>query len=373
MSKLNPTISVGLPVYNGEKYLAIAIESLLTQTFPDFELIISDNGSTDRTEAICREYAAKDARIRYFREPQNRGLAWNFDRVVELSRGEYFRWQAHDDVCAPTLLRHCYEIISRDPSVVLAYPRIAVIDANGQLVPTDPVTWQPPLPACAAQDEADRRGLDSSLPHQRFNGILLQTIWCLEPYGLMRTEALRTTGLLRHYCGAEKVFLAELALRGKFCEVPEVLFFVRRHAEQYTLLPTATAQRDSVKPTRFRWRSVVPRHVRSTWGYFCLIPPAPIGFKQQLLCLGVLLRYVFQVSKWKRILVNTVRDVGITDGYLKATSANSSQNIVNGQTAEAASGIARRNSTALFKAGMSAFPTPQSSGDCGSKRMSECA
>src|SRR5688572_10868700 len=101
MPEKNPRVSIGLPVYNGENYLAEAIDSILAQTFEDFELIISDNASTDRTQEICEAYAAKDGRIRYYRSEVNKGSAWNFNRVFELARGEYFKWAAHDDYIAP--------------------------------------------------------------------------------------------------------------------------------------------------------------------------------------------------------------------------------------------------------------------------------
>ena len=96
-----PRVSVGIPVFNGERFLAETIESILAQTFKDFEIVISDNASTDRTEEICRSYAARDPRIRYNRNDTNRGAAWNHNRVFELARGEYFKWQSHDDFCAP--------------------------------------------------------------------------------------------------------------------------------------------------------------------------------------------------------------------------------------------------------------------------------
>src|SRR5215207_1517689 len=108
-----PRVSVGLPVYNGENYLAEAIDSVLAQTYQNFELIISDNASTDSTEEICRDYAARDRRIRYFREPQNRGAAWNFNHTFELARGEYFKWVAHDDVIGPQYLARTVDQLDR--------------------------------------------------------------------------------------------------------------------------------------------------------------------------------------------------------------------------------------------------------------------
>ncbi len=134
MSNLTPRVSVGLAVYNGENYLREAIDSILAQTFTDFELILSDNASTDKTQEICLEYAAKDKRIRYYRNDQNIGGIRNQIRTVELSRGEYYKLAAHDDVCAPDFLEKCVEVLDRDPSVVLCYPKTKIIDENGNFL-----------------------------------------------------------------------------------------------------------------------------------------------------------------------------------------------------------------------------------------------
>lgn len=318
-----PRVSIGVPVYNGEKYLAAALDSILAQSFADFEVIISDNASTDRTELICREYASRDGRIRYVRQPQNRGMTWNFSHAVDLARGEYFRWHAHDDSCAPTLLERCVEALDRNPDAVLAYPRVLMIDCHGDPLPDDLSTWRPPQSADGTPtiDERDPRGLNSPQAWRRYYGVLMKTIWCLEPYGVMRTAVMHTTGKLRSYRAAEKVFIAEMALRGQLIEVPEMLLHVRRHDDQYSLVDTADGQQSFVTPgadakrPRFKLRLPVPRHVRSTWGFLLLIPSAPISFIQRLRCLGVLARYVLQVSKWKRIVVNTLRGTGMTDGY----------------------------------------------------------
>ena len=103
--KKTPQVSIGMPVYNGEPFIREALDSLLAQTFTDFELTISDNASTDGTEAICREYAAKDARIRYVRQTENRGAAANFQFVLDEAVGEYFMWAAADDVWAESFLQ----------------------------------------------------------------------------------------------------------------------------------------------------------------------------------------------------------------------------------------------------------------------------
>src|SRR5947209_962278 len=124
----SPRVSIGLPVYNGAQYLREAVESILDQTFMDFELVISDNGSSDDTELICRQYAEKDQRIRYYRYETNRGPGWNSHHVFELSRGEYFKWLAHDDRCAPQFLEKCVGALDANRSAVLCCSRLRLID-----------------------------------------------------------------------------------------------------------------------------------------------------------------------------------------------------------------------------------------------------
>ena len=128
-----PCVSIGLPVYNAQTHLRQSLDSILTQSFEDFELIISDNASTDKTREICREYADKDPRIRFYSQEINRGAAFNMNRVVELSRGKYFKLAADDDICGPDYLKHCVEVFDRAPChVVLCYPKTVLIDGHGR-------------------------------------------------------------------------------------------------------------------------------------------------------------------------------------------------------------------------------------------------
>src|SRR5687768_11755331 len=112
------SVSVGMPVFNGERFIEAALDSVLAQNYGDLEVVISDNASTDDTEEICRSYAAKDDRVRYFRNRINYGIAFNFNNVFRLSSGRYFKWAASDDVCAPDFLSRCVEILDRDASIV---------------------------------------------------------------------------------------------------------------------------------------------------------------------------------------------------------------------------------------------------------------
>src|SRR4051812_21445947 len=126
--------SIGLPVYNGENHLRQSIESILAQTWQDFEFIISDNASVDSTPDICREYAERDSRIRYIRQPSNCGLSRNTNFVFEQSTGEYFKWVSHDDIHVPEFLARCVEVLDRSPSAVMVSPRGVIIDGNGQVL-----------------------------------------------------------------------------------------------------------------------------------------------------------------------------------------------------------------------------------------------
>src|SRR5262245_41050215 len=116
-----PCVSVCLPVYNGETYINYAIGSIRRQTFKDFELIISDNASNDRTQAICLEAAVQDSRIQYFRADKNHGLAWNFNRAFELATGRYLVWIGHDDLMEPDYLSRCVEAMEQETDTVLCF------------------------------------------------------------------------------------------------------------------------------------------------------------------------------------------------------------------------------------------------------------
>src|SRR5262245_48603442 len=127
-----PRISIGLPVYNGDRFLGEALDCLLSQTFEDFELIVADNASTDETPVICRAYAAADKRVRYVRNEVNIGAYRNFNKVFQLASGKYFKWAAADDVCHKELLARCLSVLETDSSVVAAYAKARFVDQDGQ-------------------------------------------------------------------------------------------------------------------------------------------------------------------------------------------------------------------------------------------------
>jgi polysaccharide pyruvyl transferase WcaK-like protein/glycosyltransferase involved in cell wall biosynthesis len=210
-----PRVSFGMPVYNGEDYIRLAVESILQQDYTDFELIISDNASTDATQEICEELAAKDARIRYSRNVTNIGASKNYKRVFELSRGEFFSWAAHDDVHLPKFLRRCVDVLDQAPAkVVLVAPRTEVIDENG--VKTE---------MCVERLHTTR-----GLPHRRLADVLRNVEWATAQFGLFRSAALRKTRLIDAFYASDYVLLLEVAILGEIWEIPETLFLRRFHA-----------------------------------------------------------------------------------------------------------------------------------------------
>jgi glycosyltransferase involved in cell wall biosynthesis len=127
-----PQVSIGMPVFNGEKYIREALDSLLRQTFTDFELIISDNASTDGTEAICRSFSVKDSRIRYIRQVVNLGAAANFELVLVEAVGKYFMWAAYDDLRTPDFIEVLFKMLEQDEKNTSAFGIFKEINDDGK-------------------------------------------------------------------------------------------------------------------------------------------------------------------------------------------------------------------------------------------------
>jgi glycosyltransferase involved in cell wall biosynthesis len=201
-----PAVSVGLPVYNGAEQLERALHTLLSQRFRDFELIVSDNASTDRTPSICEAYAARDARVRYVRGTVNRGASWNFNHVLQLAEGELFVWAGHDDEWHPDFLERCVGVLRQDPDVVGCYSRYQPVDDAG-----------------VAHGDPAGVGCEGSSRRARWNHVLRHWPVHASIYGVMRTAAMRRTRGLLPYLSGDLVFIAELILHGQLIVLPEVL------------------------------------------------------------------------------------------------------------------------------------------------------
>lgn len=208
-----PRLSVGLAVFNGENYLEESIESILAQTYTDFELIISDNASTDRTPDICKRYL-DDPRVRYHRNATNIGGANNENLTFTLARGEFFRNAAHDDICHSRLFEACVDALDRDPDAILCYTKIIEIDGDGEIT----------------GERLLGRATDPR-PSVRFREMISRAHNCELTYGVVRSAVLRQTSLQRNYTDSDRVMLGELAIMGRFIELDEGLFYKRYHTK----------------------------------------------------------------------------------------------------------------------------------------------
>lgn len=220
---MKPRVTIGIPVYNGEKYLAAAIDSVLAQTYTDFELIISDNASNDATPAIALDYAARDERVRYSRNQKNIGAARNYNRLVDLAQGEYFKWLASDDVIAPGYIQWCVAALDAERRAVAAYTRGAGIDEQGAIIKYA----QHPVPM---EEQLD--------PVKRFELFRERSGFSAWPmlyiFAMMRTNVLRTTRLQGSFMGSDNSCIYEMLFRGCFVEVPQPLSFFRQHAGSFS-------------------------------------------------------------------------------------------------------------------------------------------
>jgi glycosyltransferase involved in cell wall biosynthesis len=205
MGDVKPLVNIGMPIYNAEKFICQALDSLLKQDYEYFELIISDNHSTDSTQEICLDYMARDKRIRYLRNEMNVGAIKNFNKVFEISHGEYFMWHAHDDYREPNYISSCLEIMEKNPNVILCCTD-ALLDENGG--------------HRRLQENFSTIGMS---PNRRFRKILWNNS-CASIYGIIRSRVLRKTGLLKNVFGPDNLLLAELSLMGEFFQLPLVLF-----------------------------------------------------------------------------------------------------------------------------------------------------
>ncbi|GEL20813.1 glycosyltransferase family 2 protein [Pseudonocardia asaccharolytica] len=229
-----PRLTVGLPVHNGARYLPEALDALLKQSYADFELLISDNASTDATAEICEHYRARDERIRVFRQPRNIGACPNHNFLVHQARGELFKWASHDDLYGPDLLLRCVEALDAHPEVVLSHAGQATIDGVGNIVGTFDYTM----------------ATGSPHPPERFRSLLFAPGGD-DFYGVIRTDVLRRTPLNGSYHHSDRTIVAELALLGPFHQVPELLYFRRDHPDRAErACPTKRARCANMDPRR---------------------------------------------------------------------------------------------------------------------------
>jgi glycosyltransferase involved in cell wall biosynthesis len=280
-----PTLCIGLPVHNGEAYLADALESALGQSFTDYELVISDNASTDATQDICRTYGDRDRRVRYTKVDRNIGAGPNFNRVFAYCRSPFFKWMPHDDMLAPLYLERCIAMLKGDHQAVLAHTGVRMVDEDGI-----------PLKVRPDGRVVDRHGhllldiepyhlAEGDRPQDRFRDVLRRMSWCTAALGVIRVEALRRTHLHGSYYGGDYVLLGELALLGRFRQDEEPLYLKRCHGGISVHL-SYSERAHMIDPGR---PAGVPG-VKLRMGYLRALRVARLSLGQRLSCLGTVVR-----------------------------------------------------------------------------------
>ena len=293
-------VAIGLPVRNGANYLAAAIESILAQTYGDFDVLISDNASIDGTEQICRAYAKRDRRIRYMRREKNVGAAANHNLLVRMADSPYFKWAAHDDVLAPGFLAACVDVLDRNPTVVLASPASMLIDEAdmplsysaelGGMIDRSGVCW----PTTPEKND----GLMAKDPAVRFEAVMLNMFMCVEIFGLMRRSALLRTSLQGPFSSADKVVLAQMSLLGRFWLGEETLFFRRCHAQQFS------ASNGAYRAMWFSGRrdSLFTQQIKLLIAYCRTVFTTQLTARQRYSCLyAVANRAISRGQHWRRL------------------------------------------------------------------------
>jgi glycosyltransferase involved in cell wall biosynthesis len=287
LTPLPPRVTVGVPVYNGARHLGPCLESLISQTYDNLEIVISDNASTDETPDICRLYAEKDDRVRYYRQPRNLGVAGNYRTVVQLARGELFKWSAHDDVCAPEFVERCVSALDRSPEHVLAFPKFRFIDDAGDIL---------------LDNDAAVRWRDHSKSYGRLGDILSDRSrnLCKWQFGVVRKDVLLRTGLIGNYNASDEVLMAELALLGGFVEVGDYLFFSRIHENS-----SMEANSDAVDLARWydpEWGGLYPMaRTRVLCGWISAIAHAPVPLHEKIAGLVLLVEWFISDRHWRVI------------------------------------------------------------------------
>jgi glycosyltransferase involved in cell wall biosynthesis len=233
VSSVQPHISVGVPTRNGERYLREALDSLLAQTCPPAEILISDNASTDGTAAIAQTYAESYPTVRYVRQERDTGAAVNFNTVFWGTAGDLFMWAADDDLWEPRYIEACVAALNAKPEAVLACTRLRFIDPSGDPIAMDYTGY-------------DNPDLSASSVHARL-GLLMQCSGWYQIYGLIRRNALVRTRLATDRYGSDVVLLAELTLLGPFALVPDVLFSYRQYPERDEAIRAASIGTGAVK------------------------------------------------------------------------------------------------------------------------------
>jgi glycosyltransferase involved in cell wall biosynthesis len=291
-SNPTPKVTVGLPVYNGEKYLALAIESILSQTMKDFELVIVDNGSSDNTVTICEQFVEKDNRVRFYKNDTNIGASANHNRTLELACGRYFVWGSYDDIRHPQYLERCCAVLDDNHAASACHSLTRYIDADGKETSRQEVMLD----------------LASPDPVIRFKEMIRMDHKVEMILALMRTDILKMTKGLAPFSDSDRVLMAEMCLHGTIAVVPEYLFFRREHEENSSKAYTSRHSRMAWFDPKFAGKITFP-HLRQFYEYIRTVYRAPQSARNRMRCMKLMFGWV---------LTNRVRLQGDIENGLRA-------------------------------------------------------
>jgi len=282
-----PAVSIGMKIYNEAKYIEETLDSLLAQDFKDFEILINDNASEDRTGDICRNYSKKDKRIHFVKHQKNLGVVKSFNELVKRASGKYFMLAGGHDKWHPSFVTQCIEVLEKDSSLVLSYTQTRVINDKGREVGVDP-------------NLMDIRSLNGSGFNrlQQFNLVLWDCFGYYPIHGVIRTRMLQQTRLLRPTIGPDTILLAELALLGPFAQIPKPLFYARKLRE---------FNEKEVLRRQFRYsfpeqnaRKIHFPYANFAWQYLMVAKdaPPPIRFSQRvLIVISLIIKFTWEILR----------------------------------------------------------------------------
>lgn len=284
---MSETVSIGVPAYNAEPFLDATLESILSQTHPDLEVIVSDNASTDRTGEIAQAWSRRDSRIRYVRNERNVGLVRNYNRLVHLASGRFFKWAGADDVIEPDFVRRSLAVFAREPDVVLVATRVSLVGADGQPLRLDPVSgrYVTSYGESKRPPESVRDELASHDPARRFRAIVLRVrdaTLAGHTFALVRRDVLLRTHLLEVNLATDKILLAELAMQGRIEEIPEPLLRWRIHRDHSGRQSPEAMMRRLDPDWKGRFALAEPRQLTA---YLRTISRADLSSDERLRCL----------------------------------------------------------------------------------------
>jgi glycosyltransferase involved in cell wall biosynthesis len=290
-----PDLTIGIPVYNGERYLRECLEGIAAQTFGDFRAIIGDNCSNDGTEEIARSFIAQDPRFEYVRHAVNMGGARNSNFLLDRCESTWFKWAYHDDLCDTDLFASSMQILARSDDTVLAYPQVRLIDGDGAVV--------------GRHDDGALNLADDRVEVRVAN--LLRRVVTQVQFGIMRTDVARDSGGTSLSVAGEMVLPLGMALRGRLDVVPGSYVYIRQHEERHgghrrsEMAWVAPDQRGTPFP-----------YSRSSFVMLAAVRSAPLTAVQRRRCIGALIRH-WTIPQWRLVAGDLVRlpyDAGLVGG-----------------------------------------------------------